>query len=59
MSDSRTLTYQIASIAVETGIDPNALAECTPEMYAAIVKVLNDRSEALRNAHRSNRRGRK
>lgn len=58
MSDSRTLTYQIASIAVETGISPKDLAECSPEMYAALVKVLNDRAEAMKNATRNIRRRR-
>lgn len=58
MSDSRTLTYQIAQIAVETGIPPQALAEATPEMYAAIVRVLNDRAEAVKRASRSRPRRR-
>ncbi len=58
MSDNQTLTYQIASIAVETGISPQDLTACTPEMYAAIIRVLNDRSEAMRNATKNNRRGR-
>lgn len=58
MSDSRTLTYQIAAISVETGIAPQALAEATPEMLAAIIRVLNDRAEAVKNGNRSrSRRG--
>lgn len=58
MSDKQTLTYQIAQIAVETGIPPQALMETTPEMYGAIIKYLNDRSEAVRrgNSIRNKRR---
>ena len=59
MSDQQTLTYQIAAIAVETGIPPQALAELTPEMLAAVFRVLHDRAEQVKRANRSpNRRTR-
>ena len=57
MSDKQTLTYQIAAIAVETGIAPQALTEASPEMLAAVFRVLHDRAEAVKNASRSTRRG--
>lgn len=53
MSDQQTLTYQIAAIAVETGIAPQALAEATPEMLAAVFRVLHDRAEAVKRGSRS------
>jgi len=50
VSDQQTLTYQIAAIAVETGIPPQALAEASPEMLAAVFRVLHDRAEAVKRA---------
>ena len=58
MSDKTTLTYQIAAISVETGITPQALAEATPEMLAAVVRVLNDRAEAVKRGNRASSRRR-
>ena len=58
MSDPGTLTYQVAQIAVETGISPKDLVECAPEMYAAIIRVLHDRAEAVKSASRSRSRRR-
>lgn len=58
MSDKTTLTYQIAAISVETGIAPQALAEATPEMLAAVVRVLNDRAEAVKRGNRASSRRR-
>jgi hypothetical protein len=58
VSDQQTLTYQIAAVAVETGIAPQALAEASPEMLAAVFRVLHDRAEAVKNASRANSRRR-
>lgn len=49
--------YVIAQIAVETGIAPQALLELDSTMFANVIKVLNDRSEEIKNA--SKRKGRR
>jgi predicted helicase len=48
--------YVIAQIAVETGIAPQALLELDSTMFANVIKVLNDRSEEIKNANRGKRR---
>jgi hypothetical protein len=35
----------VAEIAVETGISPQALLDCEPEMLATIIDVLTERAE--------------
>ena len=47
--------YVIAQIAVETGIAPQALLELDSTMFANVIKVLNDRSEDIKNANRGKR----
>jgi len=48
--------YVIAQIAVETGIAPQALLDLDSTMFANVIKVLNDRSEGIKNANRGKRR---
>ena len=48
--------YVIAQIAVETGIPPQALLDLDSTMFANVIKVLNDRSEDIKNANRGKRR---
>jgi predicted helicase len=48
--------YVIAQIAVETGIPPQALLDLDSTMFANVIKVLNDRSEEIKNANRGKRR---
>ena len=48
--------YVIAQIAVETGIPPQALLDLDSTMFANVIKVLNDRSEVIKNANRGKRR---
>lgn len=45
------MTMLVAKVAVATGISPNELLDAPPEIFAAILKVLNDR------AKQSKRRG--
>ena len=47
--------YVVAQIAVETGIAPQALLELDSTMFANLIKVLNDRSEVIKNANRGKR----
>lgn len=46
------MTHTVAQIAVATGISPNELLETPPEVFAAIVKVLNDRAERSKKRRR-------
>lgn len=39
------MTMTVAQVSVATGIAPNDLLETPPEVFAAIIKVLNDRAE--------------
>jgi len=48
--------YLVAQIAVETGIAPQALLDLDSTMFANVIKVLNDRSEDIKNASRGKRR---
>jgi hypothetical protein len=38
----------VAAISVETGIDPNGLLDCPPEVFNAIVAYMRRRAEASR-----------
>lgn len=46
------MTYTVAQISVATGISPNDLLDTPPEVFAAIVDVLNKRAEASRKRRR-------
>ena len=48
--------YLNAQIAVETGIAPQTLLDLDSTMFANVIKVLNDRSEDIKNASRGKRR---
>lgn len=39
------MSYTIARIAVETGINPNALRDSDPDIFLAIIDVLNKRAQ--------------
>lgn len=45
------MTMLVAKVAVATGISPNELLDAPPEIFAAILRVLNER------AKQSKRRG--
>lgn len=42
------MTLLVAQISVATGIDPNALLECPPDVFLAIIAVLKE--QARQNA---------
>lgn len=42
----------VAQVSVATGIAPNDLLDAPPEVFRAIVKVLNDRGKAQAKARR-------
>lgn len=46
---------QVAQVAVATGISPNDLLDTPPYLFAALVRVLNERTEAQRKASRRGR----
>lgn len=39
------MTRTVAVIAVATGISPNDLLDCDPDVFAEIVNILNKRQE--------------
>lgn len=39
------MTLLVAQVSVATGIAPNELLDAPPEVFAAIIKVLNDRAK--------------
>ncbi len=45
----------VAQVSVATGIAPNDLLDAPPDVFRAIIKVLNDRADREKKA---NRRGR-
>jgi hypothetical protein len=36
----------VATIAIATGISPNDLLDCDPDVFAEIVRILNKQAEA-------------
>jgi hypothetical protein len=42
------MTMLVAQVSVATGIAPNELLDAPPEVFAAIIKVLNDRAKQAR-----------
>jgi len=38
----------VAQVAVATGISPNELLDAPPDVFRAIIKVLNDRAKQQR-----------
>ncbi len=45
----------VAQVSVATGISPNDLLDAPPDVFRAIIKVLNDKADKQKKA---NRRGR-
>ena len=45
----------VAQVAVETGIGPNDLLACPPDVFRAILKVVNERNK---RANKAAKRGR-
>lgn len=39
------MSRTIAAMAIVTGIPPNELLECDPEIFAEMVKILNKQNE--------------
>ena len=46
------MTRLVATLAVRTGIAPQALADCSPEMLMAILNVLQEDAKAHEEAMR-------
>jgi hypothetical protein len=44
------MTYLIASLAVETGIAPQDLMELDQSVFNAMIQVLKDRAQEIKNA---------
>jgi hypothetical protein len=40
-----SIIYAVAQVAVETGIDPQSLLDCDPDLFTAIVMVLKERAD--------------
>jgi len=49
------MTMLVAQMAIATGIPPNDLLDTPPEIFRAMLKVLNDRAKAQAKA--AKRRG--
>jgi hypothetical protein len=45
----------VAQVSVATGIAPNDLLDAPPDVFRAIIKVLNERADKQKNANK--RRG--
>ncbi len=45
----------VAQVAVATGIAPNDLMDTPPDVFRAMLQVLNDRAEAQRKAAKRGR----
>jgi hypothetical protein len=49
------MTMLVAQVSVATGIAPNDLLDAPPDVFRAIVKVLNERGEKQKKADRRGR----
>ena len=47
------MTMLVAQLSVETGIAPNDLLDAPPDVFRAILKVVNDRNKARNRAAKS------
>ncbi len=45
----------VAQVSVATGIAPNDLLDAPPDVFRAIIKVLNDRADKQKKADRRGR----
>jgi hypothetical protein len=46
------MTMLVAQVSVATGIAPNDLLDAPPDVFRAILKVLNDRADKQKKANR-------
>jgi hypothetical protein len=46
------MTMLVAQVSVATGIAPNDLLDCPPDLFRAIIKVLNDKADRQKKANR-------
>jgi hypothetical protein len=49
------MTMLVAQVSVATGIAPNDLLDAPPDVFRAILKVLNDRADKQKKADRRGR----
>jgi hypothetical protein len=50
LSGKDSLTYLVASLSVETGIAPREFIEMDPVMLKMILRVLEERAKAIKDA---------
>jgi hypothetical protein len=46
------MTMLVAQVSVATGIAPNDLLDAPPDVFRAIIAVLNERSKQMKKANR-------
>jgi hypothetical protein len=46
------MTMLVAQVSVATGIAPNDLMDTPPDVFRAIIKVLNDKADRQKKANR-------
>jgi hypothetical protein len=46
------MTMLVAQVSVATGIAPNDLLDAPPDVFRAIIKVLNDKADRQKKANR-------
>ena len=56
MSGKDSLTYLVASLSVETGIAPSEFIGMDPVMLKMMIRVLEERAKAIKDASKSKRR---
>jgi hypothetical protein len=49
------MTMLVAQVSVATGIAPNDLLDAPPDVFRAIIKVLNERADKQKKADRRGR----
>lgn len=49
------MTWQVAAMSIRTGIAPTALMDTPPEVWAAMVTLLNEQTEKTMKASRRRR----
>jgi hypothetical protein len=49
------MTMLVAQVSVATGIAPNDLLDAPPDVFRAIIKVLNERADRQKKADRRGR----
>jgi hypothetical protein len=56
LSGKDSLTYLVASLSVETGIAPREFIEMDPVMLKMMLRVLEERAKAIKDASRQSPR---